>query len=103
MDACQSKEQVGFRSGRSTADALLILQKMAHKSIEWNVLVWVVSVHLRKTVDRTEHRFLFQALRRQGGQPQYLKGINQVYDHHIGIMGDDVRFPIHRGLSKVTQ
>ena len=51
LDASQSEEQFGFRNGRSTAVALLILEHVVSKGIEWSAPIWVVSIDLKKAFD----------------------------------------------------
>ena len=51
LDNEQSDEQFGFRTERSTIDALLIAEEVVGKSIEYNAELWMVSVDLRKAFD----------------------------------------------------
>ena len=43
LDSAQSDEQFGFRRKRSTASALLILEHIIEKSLEWQTDCWIVS------------------------------------------------------------
>ena len=65
LNAYQSEDQFGFRPGRSTSHALLILERMLSKGVEYNVPMWVVSIDLKKAFDRIDHTALFHALRQQ--------------------------------------
>ena len=67
LDGCQSEEQYGFRASRSTSHALIVMESVVAKSIEYGTPVWVVSVDLRKAFDRVEHAALFNALDEQLG------------------------------------
>ena len=61
----QSEDQFGFRHSRSTTHALLILECMLSKGIEFNVPIWIMTIDLRKAFDRVDHTALFRALRSQ--------------------------------------
>ena len=98
LDKQQSEEQFGFRSSRSTTDALIIAESLISKSIEFNVDLWVVSVDLRKAFDRVEHGPLFSALRNQGLDVGYCALLERLYDKQVGILGDEHRFSINRGV-----
>ena len=97
MDWHQSEDQYGFRKFRSTAHALLVLEAMISKGIEFNVPVWIVSIDLRKAFDRVEHGALFQALRDQNMDPELVALLEMLYQKQIGIV-DEHMFPINRGV-----
>ena len=63
--AYQYEDQFGFRPGRSTSFALLVLESMLSKGVEYNVPVWVLMIDLRKAFDRVDHKALFHAFRCQ--------------------------------------
>ena len=65
LDEHQSEDQFGFRHSRSTTHALLVLESMLSKGIEYIVPVRVVTIDLKKVFDRVDHKFLFRALRCQ--------------------------------------
>ena len=69
LEQQQPSEQMGFRPGRSTGDALVILESVVGNALEWNLPLWVVSVDLSKAFDRIEYDALFSALARPGSQP----------------------------------
>ena len=98
LDQEQSDEQFGFRSHRSTSDALLIAESVISKSLEYNVELWLVSVDLRKAFDRVEHDMLFKALRSHGLGEAYCKLLRQLYDGQEGVLNEDLRFGIGRGV-----
>ena len=62
LDVHQSEDQYGFRRKRSCIHALLVMESMISKGIEFNVLVWIISIALKKVFDRVNHTVLFQAL-----------------------------------------
>ena len=61
LDDQQADDQFGFRPQRSVDHALLILESVVGKSLEWNVPFYIVSMDLRKAFDRVEwHRLLLR-------------------------------------------
>ena len=78
LEAYQSEDQFGFRAGRSTAHALLILESMLSKGVEYNVPVWVLMIDLQKAFDRVDHKALFNAPRHQIGS-EYVKLLERLY------------------------
>ena len=98
LDHEQSDEQFGFRSERSTVDALIIAEEIVSKSIEYNTELWMVSVDLRKAFDRVEHGPLFASLRLQGLEEAYCQLLENIYSDQCGVLRDDLRFPIGRGV-----
>ena len=96
LDAFQSEDQFGFRPGRSTSHALLILESMLSKGVEYNVPMWVVTIDLKKAFDRVDHTALFNALRQQM-DPEYVSLLEKLYEIQYGNVGSH-RFRIARGV-----
>ena len=96
LDSHQSEDQFGFRRGRSTTHALLVLESMLSKCTEFNIPVWVVSIDLKKAFDRVDHTALFLALRSQM-DPEYVNLLERLYKNQHGNVGGH-RFPITRGV-----
>ena len=69
LENCQSEDQFGFRPSRSTAHALLVMESLISKGMEWQTPVWIVSIDVKKAFDRIEHTSLFRALAEQGLPP----------------------------------
>ena len=44
LDKEQACDQMGFRPKSGTADALLVLECMAERAVEWNLDLWVSSI-----------------------------------------------------------
>ena len=80
----QSDDQYGFRSGRSCSHALLVLESIISKSIEFNMPAWTISLDLRKAFDRVEHEALFDALPLQGLDEGYIALLKRFYQHQRG-------------------
>ena len=82
----QSEDQFGFRPGRSTSHALLILESMLSKGVEYNIPVWVMMIDLKKAFDRVDHKALFHALRYQMDD-EYVKLVERLYQRQYGNVG----------------
>jgi hypothetical protein len=78
---------MGFRSTTGVDDALLVLECVIGKSIEWNVPLWIVSIDLRKAFDRVCYSSLFDALMEQGVDESYLALLTRVYSGQSGNVG----------------
>ena len=98
LEACQSDEQMGFRRKRSTEDALLILENVIGKSLEFNTLLWFASLDLKKAFDKIEWPQLFHALDVQHVGIEYQHLLAALYSNQIGTFGKDVIFQILRGV-----
>ena len=96
LDAYQSEDQFGFRHSRSTTHALLIIECMFSKEIEFNVPVWVMTIDLRKAFDRVDHTALFRSLRRQMDH-DHVALLELLYKTQHGNVGTHC-FPITRGV-----
>ena len=69
---------------------------MLSKGIEYNVLLWVVTIDLKKAFDRVDHTAMFKALRKQM-DGEYVNLLEQLYKNQYGNVGTH-RFPITRGV-----
>jgi hypothetical protein len=98
LDACQSDEQFGFRAGRSTTSALLIIEHVISKCVEWQVPCWVISIDLRKAFDRVEQEVLFGALAEHGVEDGYVDLLRRLYQCQSGHLNDGSSFEITRGV-----
>ena len=98
LDKEQASDQMGFRSHSGTDDALLVLECMSGKALEWNLDMWVVSIDLSKAFDRVEYTALFHALSEQGLPPSYIELLNLIYRNQQGIVNASHPFPITRGV-----
>ena len=98
LDVQQADDQFGFRPHRSVDHALLILESVVGKCVEWNLPIYIVSVDLRKAFDRVEHVALFAALSRMGVQSEYINLLQLLYQRMQGVVGSEPRFPIKRGV-----
>ncbi len=52
LDSQPLSEQMGFRSHTGVDHALVVLECVIGKSLEWNVPVWIVSIDLRQAFDK---------------------------------------------------
>ena len=90
---------MGFRSQRGTEDALIVLESIIGKSIEFNVPLWFVSLDLRKAFDRIEWPALFAALDEQGLPSGYRSLLARLYCDQSGSLGSGA---CSGGFVKVT-
>jgi hypothetical protein len=96
LDEQQADDQMGFRSKRGTDDALIVLESVVGKCIEFNIPLWFVSLDLRMAFDRIEWPQLFSALE---DQPRGYRSLpNQLYGGQCGFLASGDTFPILRGF-----
>ena len=72
LDIHQSEDQFGSCRKRSCVHALMVMESMISKGIEFNIPVWIISIDLKKAFDRVEHAALFQALFDQQVDLEYI-------------------------------
>ena len=58
----------------------VILENTIGKSDEWNLLLWMISLDLRKTFDRINFRLLFNALRERKVPEAYMQLLSTLYE-----------------------
>ena len=73
---------------------------MIGKTNEWNIPLWMISLHLRKAFDRIEYVPLFEALRDQGGPEPYVQLLMALYQDQKGIVNGSVFLEILRGVKQ---
>ena len=89
---------MGFRRKRSTEDALLILENVIGKSLEFNTPLWFASLDLKKAFDKIEWPQLFPALDVQDVGIEYQHLLAALSSNQIGTFGKDVIFQVLRGV-----
>ena len=65
MEAAQTVDQAGFRSGFSCDEHLFTVAQLAERADESKVPLWVAAVDFRKAFDCVEHACTWDALRKQ--------------------------------------
>ena len=93
-----SRDQMAFRPGLSVDDALLVVESVIARSLEWHVPLWFVSIDLRKAFDRIEHRALFESLLQKGLPDEYVSVFKTLYAGQRGIVAEQAEFEISRGV-----
>ena len=68
------------------------------RSLEFNTDLWLVSVDFREASDRVEQAALFKTSRAQGVQSCNISLLQTIYQNQVGIVGEDTRFEINRGV-----
>ena len=89
---------MGFRRATSCDDALVAVELVTEKAIEFNVHVWLVSIHLSKAFDRVEHETLFEALADQGLPDSYASVLKRLYAEQVGVVDEEADFHVSRGV-----
>ena len=80
--------------------ALLVLDTVIGKSMDWNFDLWMASLDLRKAFDKIEYDSLFGALRAQGVPPEYVDLLASFYQNQTGAVEGSMAFPIQRGVKQ---
>eukprot|EP00973_Karenia_brevis_P050698 7042911-Karenia_brevis.AAC.1 len=84
LDAKQTVEQAGFRSGFSVDDHLFTIVSVIDRLAEFNLPLWVCTIDYRKAFDTVEFRAIWEALLRQGIPRKYVCTLHHIYDGQIG-------------------
>ena len=71
--------QFGFRSGKSTIDAIFIVRQMQEKYLEGGKELWLAFVDLEKAFDRVPREVLWWALRELGVEEWIVNVIKSMY------------------------
>ena len=80
--------------------ALLGLETVIGKSMDWNFDLRMASVDLRKAFDKIEYDSLFGALRAQGVPPEYVDLLTNFYQSQTSAVEGNAVFPIQRGVKQ---
>ena len=95
---CQHFDQCGFRPNVRIEDALVVVETLISKTLEWNLPLWMASPDLKKAFDRVEHSSLFGALRQQDiDDPSIALLLDIYYGQHGSVQGSR-SFDISRGV-----
>jgi hypothetical protein len=103
LDAEQSCDQAGFRSGFSCDDHLFAITLLAEKTNEFTQPLWMAAVDFKKAVDTIDHKSIWKALLDQGVNPTYVKCLQKMYTGQTGQVQCDFNsrsFPIERGTKQ---
>ena len=100
LEASQSNDQFGFRANRRIEDVFGIIENIIGKTNEWNLLLWMISLDLKKAFDRIEFGPLFAALREQGVPDAYIQLLSILYQNQKGTVDGKMFFDIQRGVKQ---
>jgi retron-type reverse transcriptase len=100
LEARQSPEQTGFRTGIRLEDALVTVEMLVGKAAEWNLPLFIASLDLKKAFDKVDHRALFNALRSQGVSEPYIALLLELYSDQTGSANNSRGFQISRGVKQ---
>ena len=73
-------DQFGFRRNKTIDDVFVILESIIGKTNEWDLLVWMISLDLRKAFDKIKFAPLFAALREQDMPELYIHLLSALYE-----------------------
>ena len=68
------------------------------QAIEWNALVWIISIDLQKVFDRIEYKALFSALSEQGVGDSYFSLLERLYSNQSGNVANECKLLVTRGV-----
>ena len=97
IDEQQPNDQTRFRPNPGIDDALVVLECLSFKSLEWNAPIRFASLDLTKAFDRIEYSPLFDALLQQGVPRCYCTLFWKLYKRQAGSVHGSERFNIDRG------
>ena len=74
----QLRNQFRFTPSVRIENALIITESVAAYHLEFNILVWLVNLDVRKAFDRVDYSDLFEALRHCGLPDGYIAFLQQL-------------------------
>ena len=80
LEAAQSVDQAGFRSGFACSDHLFAITQLAEKAREYQLPLWICAVDFKKAFDTVEHPALWTALSGQGVDKRYIAILQRLYE-----------------------
>eukprot|EP00973_Karenia_brevis_P094152 12421040-Karenia_brevis.AAC.1 len=80
LDASQTPDQAGFRSGYACDDNLLAIALLSEKMKEYQRPLTVVAVDFQKAFDTVEHFSLWEALAEQQVPKTYIEVLIKLYE-----------------------
>ena len=92
----QSRDQMGFTPGKRIEETLMIAECIASYNIEFNLLVWFVSLDLRSAFDRVDHAAFFDALYQCNLPMGYIAFLQRLYASQRGSVNESQEFVIDR-------
>ena len=103
LDAAQSVDQAGFRSGFGCEDHLFTITHLVQTANEYQLPLWVAAVDFQKAFDSVEHASLWTNLRDMGVPAAYIRVLASLYILQSGeIITDKTskKFAIRRGTKQ---
>ena len=86
LDENQPREQAGFRSGFSTIDHLHSINQLIEKTNEYNIPLCLAFVDYEKAFDSIEHNAVFDSLREQGINENYVQLLENIYSNSTALI-----------------
>lgn len=101
LEAKQPIEQAGFRKSFSTIDHIHTLELIIEKYQEKQRALYVTYIDYKKAFDTISHTSIWEALREQEVESEYIKVIKSIYNNNTGrvkLEKTGPSFPIQRGV-----
>ena len=101
LDENQGVVQAGFRKNLSTTDHIHTVSQIIEKSNEYSKPLCVGFIDFEKAFDSIEHRFVFQALEKQGVDIPYINILRKIYKETKAVIrmeGESKPFQVKRGV-----
>ena len=100
LDAHQSCDQTGLRAGIRLEDALAVFETIASRANEWQILLFIASLDLRKAFDRVLHSSIFEALRQPDIHENEIALLKVLHAEQRGTANGSRFFRIARGVKQ---
>ena len=101
LDAAQSADQVGLRTGVCIEDAFACLEGILGRFLEFEIDLWIASLDMKKACDRIDFTALFEALEEVGLDKSYIHLLACLYARQRGSVNDSRAFDVQRGGGKI--
>ena len=79
VDKKLSKEQAGFRSGRSTTKQIFVLRNIIEQSVEWNASLYICFIDYEKAFDSVHRETLWRIMSSYGIPPKLVRMVQAMY------------------------
>ena len=91
LDAAQSVDQAGFRSGFSCEDHLFTVCRVLETTREFQIPVWAATIDYRKAFDTVEHGSIWEALNDFGVPKANIRILANIYREQVGSVATEVQ------------
>ena len=100
LDGFQINDQAGFEAGIRIEDALGTAESLFSACFEYDMVLWIASLDLRKAFDRLEYFAIFDSLRAQAITSPEIALLLDLYSDQRGCVNESRDFEIRRGAKQ---